>query len=70
VLKVVHTPGQGGEEGNQAAAVEGGVVAGHGQPVALRSDHDPERRLGGQVEAVEEGGGVQRVAVGDQGVGG
>jgi hypothetical protein len=70
LLEVVHTPGQGGEQGDQAAAVEGGVVAGHRQPVALRSDHDPERGLGGQVEAVDEGGGVQRVAVGDQGVGG
>jgi hypothetical protein len=77
VLEVVPTPelpvltaGQGGQEGDQAAAVEGGVVTGHGQAAALRPDDDAQRRLDGQVEAAEQGGGVQRVAVGDQGVGG
>jgi hypothetical protein len=53
VLPVVHTPSviadaltvsdpdQGGEQGEQAEAVEGGVVAGHGQAVAARPDDDP-----------------------------
>ena len=71
LLDVVHTPGQGGgQEGDQAAAVEGGVVAGHGQAAALRPGDDAERGLDGQVEAVEQGGGVPRVAVGDQEFGG
>jgi hypothetical protein len=69
VALTLHTPDQGGEQGDQAAAVECGVVAGHGQAATLRADDDAERGLGGQVEAVEEGVGVQRVAVGDQGVG-
>src|SRR4029450_8848373 len=51
-------------------AVEGGVVAGDGQAQAARPGDHAERRAGGQVEAVDQGGGVQRVAVDDQGVGG
>jgi hypothetical protein len=61
---------QGGEERQQAEAVEGGVVAGDRQAPAARSHDHPQRRLGGQVEAVDEGGGVEGVAVDDQGVGG
>jgi hypothetical protein len=61
---------QGGEERQQAEAVEGGMVAGDGQTPAARPGDHPQRRLGGQVEAVDEGRGVQGVAIDDQGVGG
>jgi hypothetical protein len=68
VPAVVHSPGQGREQGDQAEAVEGGVVAGDGQAGAGRADHDPQWGLSGQVEAVEQGLGVQRVSVDDQGL--
>jgi hypothetical protein len=73
VLRAVHNPldlpDQGGEQGDQAEAVEGGVVTGDGHAPAAGPGHDPERGLGGQVEAVEQGGGVERVAVDDQRLG-
>ena len=62
----VHTPDQAREQGDQAEAVEGGVVAGDRQAGAGRADHDPEGGLGGQVEAVEQVGGGEGVAVDDQ----
>jgi hypothetical protein len=37
----VGDPDQGGEQGEQAEAVEGGVMAGHGHTVAARPDDDP-----------------------------
>jgi hypothetical protein len=64
---MVRAPDQGREQGEEAEAVEGGVVAGHGQAAALGADHDPQRRLGGQVEAADQGGGGQRLAVDDHG---
>ena len=67
---VVRDPDQGREQGEQAEAVEGGVVAGHGQAMAARPDHDPQGRLGREVEAADQGGGVQGFAVDDQRLGG
>jgi hypothetical protein len=52
----VRAPDHAGEEGDQAEAVEGGVVAGDRQAQAARPGDHPERRVGGQVEAVDQGG--------------
>ena len=62
----LHPPGQGGEQGDQTLSVEGGVVAGDGDPQAPGPGDDPQRGLGGQVERADQAGGVQRVAVDDQ----
>jgi hypothetical protein len=57
---------QGGQEGGQALAVEGGVVAGDRQAGSARPGHHPDRGLGGQVEVGQQLGGVEGVAVDGQ----
>ena len=56
-------PDQGGQEPDQALAVEGGVVAGDRHAGPARPGHQPDRRLGGQVETGHQLGGFERVAV-------
>ena len=70
VVRVVLGADQGGQEGDQAQAVEGGVVAGDRQPGPARPGHHPEGGLGGQVEAGDQVGGGERVVVDDQRLGG
>jgi hypothetical protein len=57
---------QGGQEGGQAQTVERGVVAGDRQPGPARPGHHPERGLGRQVEAGDQFGGGERVAIHDR----
>jgi hypothetical protein len=68
VLAAVHTPGpdQGGHEGDQALAVEGGVVAGDRDPGPARPGQYPDGGLGGQVEMSHQLRGVEGVAVDGQ----
>ena len=70
VVRVALGADQGGQEGDQAEAVEGGVVAGDRQAGPVRPGHHPEGRLGGQVEAGDQVGGGERVVVDDQRLGG
>jgi hypothetical protein len=64
----VRAPDHGRQQGEQAEAVEGGMVAGNGQAAAARPGHQPQRGLGRQVEAVGQGGGGQGFAVDDEGL--
>ena len=70
VVRVVLGADHGGQEGDQAQAIEGGVVAGDRQAGPARPGHHPEGRLGGQVEAGDQVGGGERVVVDDQRLGG
>src|SRR5215211_7599028 len=65
VAWLVLGPDQVRQQGDQAEAVEGGVVAGDRQPGAARPGDHPDRRAGGQVEAGDQVEGGDRVVVDD-----
>jgi hypothetical protein len=61
-------PDQGGQEGDQAPTVERGVVAGDRQPGSARPGDHSERRPDSQVEAGDQFGDGERVAIHDHGL--